>query len=223
MSKRDIEGTGKRGPHRSERGFSLLELAVVGLILITLSAIALPQLLASRRLYHFNGVTREVVGQLRYARQQAMSLRRVVRFRYDNATKRITITNLNERNVPVVGVTFNPNANANTTNDAVLRTMELTAAGVPANNITYGRPTGVTTAALADTTNLTSLTSNRIDIFFQPDGSVLDNSGNPQNPALFLYNNQAPRPTLRAISILGAGGRVRLWRYNENGNSFVEQ
>jgi hypothetical protein len=61
-----------------------------------------------------------------------------------------------------------------------------------------------------------------VNITFQPDGSVIDANGNPVNRALFIYNTQAPTDTAAAISVLGAAGRVKLWRYKSNVNKYVE-
>jgi hypothetical protein len=90
------------------------------------------------------------------------------------------------------------------------------------DNFVYGRPTGVTSAALGDGTTLSSLTANAVDITFQTDGSVIDASNNPQNKALFFYNPQMPKETAFAVSILGAGGRVKLWKYSSGADVYVE-
>jgi hypothetical protein len=80
----------------------------------------------------------------------------------------------------------------------------------------------VSTAALGDGTNLTPLTGNNLEITFQPDGSVVDASNNPQNKALFFYSSETPAETAFGISVLGAGGRAKLWRYSPNVNAYVE-
>jgi hypothetical protein len=51
---------------------------------------------------------------------------------------------------------------------------------------------------------------------------VVDASDNPQNRALFFYDAYSPNQTAFAISILGAGGRVKIWRYSEGANLYVE-
>ena len=86
----------------------------------------------------------------------------------------------------------------------------------------YGRPTGVSAAALGDATNLTTLTANVVDIAFQTDGSVVDASNNPINKALFFYDTNTPNDTAFAVSVLGAGGRAKIWRYSSNVNVYVE-
>ena len=191
---------------RNEKGFSLPELIVVLLIAGIILVLALPQIISSRRLMKFSSIQRQVASTLTETRQEAMSQRRAVTFRYDDAIKRITI---HGGSFGVLG-------------DVKNKTVELAGFGVDASEIIYGRPTGVPTSALSDTTNLTSLTANIVSVTFQPDGSVIDASNNPNNKALFFYNTKNPSDTAFAVSVLGAGGRVKIWRYKQNVNLYVE-
>jgi hypothetical protein len=73
---------------------------------------------------------------------------------------------------------------------------------------------------------MTALVNNRLNITFQRDGSVIDATGtasdrNPQDQALFIYNSQAAAATASAISVLGASGRVKIWRY-DNVSKYAE-
>ena len=190
----------------NEAGFSLPELVVVLLIGAIILVIALPQLISSRRLMKFSAVQRQIASSLTEARQEAMSQRRTITFRYNDSTKQLI----------VYGGSFGALGTAQNKNS------DLTGFGVPAAEIKYGRPGGVPTAALSDTTNLTALASNIIEIIFQPDGSVLDASSNPQNKALFFYDNKYKKDTAFAVSVLGAGGRVKVWRYKQGVNAYVE-
>jgi hypothetical protein len=92
---------------------------------------------------------------------------------------------------------------------------------VAESEISYGRPSGVPPTPLPDGANLSALNGGRMEIVFQPDGSVVDASGNPVNAALFFYDNQAPDATAIAVSVLGAGGRVKSWRYSPDASSYV--
>src|SRR6185436_1073657 len=73
-----------------ERGHSLVELLMVVALIGVVTSIALPQLLAQRRLTRSIGITREILTQLRETRQLAMSQRQAFTFQYDNATKQIS-------------------------------------------------------------------------------------------------------------------------------------
>ena len=62
----------------------------------------------------------------------------------------------------------------------------------------------------------------KLNITFQADGSVIDTSEIPLDRALFLFNNAAAQATASAISVVGASGRVKVWRYSLSGNHYVE-
>ncbi len=189
-----------------QKGFSLPELLVVLLVAAIILVLALPQILSSRRLFRFSGLQRQVATSLREARQEAMSQRKPITLRYDNANKRI--------------ITYGGSFGAN--GDPKNIVVELSGAGVDAIDVKYGRPPGATSSALSDTTNLSSLSSNAVDITFQADGSVIDAGNNPQNQALFFYHDKYRMETAFAVSILGAGGRIKVWRYSQGVNAYVE-
>ena len=191
---------------RTQQGFSLPEIVVVLLVIAILVVLALPQIISSRRLLRFTGMQRQVASSLVDARQAAMSQRTPITFRYNNSAKQAIFYG---GSFGVVG-------------DAKNKIVELSGSGVDATEIIYGRPSGVTASALADTSNLTPLASNIVDITFQPDGSVIDAGNNPTNNALFFYNNKYARDSAFAISILGAGGRVKVWHYNQAMDVYVE-
>lgn len=209
-------------PPSSHDGFSVVDMLVVLALLGVLSALAIPQLIGQRRLIRSSAINREVLTQLRFARQQAMTQRQVFTFQYDNATKQILIIDHNN-NPDVSGVTVLTDPSyPNTVGRAVVSTIRLTSGGIPSTEIKYGIPSGLPTGALADGVSRTGLTSGKINVSFQPDGSVVDINGNPINRALFFYNNKAARHTASAVSVLGAAGRVKLWRYDANVNRYVE-
>jgi len=195
-----IKGAGKQA------GFSIPELVVVLLVGAIILVLALPQIISSRRLFRFAGVQRQVATALREARQEAMGQRRPITVRYDNTAKTMTM----------FGGEFGA------LGDAKNRVAMLADAGLESGDIVYGRPPGASTAALADTTNLTALTSGAVELTFQSDGSMLDGSGNPQSKALFFYHDKYRNETAFAISVLGAGGRIKIWRYSDGANTYIE-
>lgn len=191
---------------RKQKGFSLPELLVVLLVAAIILVLALPQIISSRSLFRFSGFQRQVATLLREARQEAMSQRKPVTFRYDNGDKKV--------------VTYGGDFGA--LGDVKNVVVSLSGSGVEFADVKYGRPTGIPTSALSDTTNLTNLSSNAVEITFQPDGSVIDPSNNPQNYALFFYHDKYRLDTAFAVSVLGAGGRIKVWRYSQGVNSYVE-
>ncbi len=190
----------------SQKGFGVPEIIIVLLILSIILVLALPQIISSRRLFRFSGVQRQVVSVLRETRQEAMSQRKPITFRYENSNKQIVI----------YGGKFGSNG------DGKNRVGQLADSGLVIDDIRYGRPSGVSVAALGDGTNITNLTSGVVEVTFQADGSVVDGSDNPENNALFFYHSKYPRDTAFAVSVLGAGGRVKIWRYSEGVNAYVE-
>ena len=201
-----ITGINKNDKLHRQKGFSLPELIVVLLVASIILALALPQIISSRRLFRFSGFQRQVATSLREARQEAMSQRKPVTFRYDNITKRL--------------VTYGGGFGTLGDGKNVIVTMADT--GLESGDIIYGRPPGVPASALSDTTNLTSLSSNVVEVTFQNDGSVLDAGNNPLNQALFFYHNKYRLETAFAVSVLGAGGRIKVWRYSQGANAYVE-
>jgi prepilin-type N-terminal cleavage/methylation domain-containing protein len=229
------------------RGFSLVELLVVLAVASVLAAIAVPMMTSQRRLLRSTATMREVMTQLRYARQLAMSNRQSITFQYDDAAskKQITIINHhnNENNDPSVmpwfPVTCNFSKTAilsaagfpNTACSTVVITIPLAQGGLTNSEITYGIPAGsqlpanapvIPITKLSDNIVMTPLVSGKINITFQADGSVIDAAGLPLDRALYLFNNLAPQGTASAISVLGASGRAKVWRYNLNGNNYLE-
>lgn len=191
---------------RRQNGFSLPELVIVLLVAAIILVLALPQIISSSRLFRFSGLQRQIASSLRDARQEAMSQRKPVTFRYQH----------NKRQIIIYGGSFGAFGDGKNT------VYEMTGSGLEKNDLRYGRPGGVSSAALGDGTNLTALSSNMVEITFQPDGSVVDASNNPQNKALFFYHNKHRQETAFAISVLGAGGRAKFWRYSKGVNTYVE-
>ena len=212
----------------SQNGRSVLETLIVITIGAIIVSASVPQLLKARRLIRSTTLSREVVNQLRVARQQALSQRQAVTFQYNDATKSIAIFDHNNTNnsnsacnmtgPSVLSASGYPNTSCTTT----ILTVPLTGSVVPPADLTYGVPSGITNTTLADTTTPTLLSGGVINITFQSDGSVVDATGNYVNRAMFLYNNQIPNETATAISILGASGRVKLWRYSASASQFTE-
>lgn len=206
---------------RSSRGYSIVELLTVLAIVAIMSAIAIPQMIGQRRLIRSNALAREIAVQMRYARQLAMSQRQAFTFQYDDTNKQVVIIDNNASGTAVML----DGAYPNTAGSSVLRTIPLTQGGLASSEITYGIPSALPVGAqgaLTDGVSKTNLASSKLNITFQPDGSVIDSTGNPASSALFIYNSQLPTSTAAAISVIGASGRVKIWRYTTGVNVYAE-
>jgi prepilin-type N-terminal cleavage/methylation domain-containing protein len=201
------------------RGYSIVEMLIVVAMISVLTAMAIPQIVAERRLSRSVNVTREIMSQMRTARQYAMSQRQAWTFQYDNVTKEISLI---DHNSNIGRDLINDPAYPNNAGSVVITRTPLATGGVTAAEITYGIPTGLPIGALGDGIWMTGLVGNRLNITFQPDGSVIDGAGNPIGKAMFIYNSAAPRGTASAISVMGASGRTKIWRYNLNANLYVD-
>lgn len=231
---------------RSSRGFTLIESLIVLVIMGIITAVAIPAMVAQRRLLRSTAVMREIMTQLRYARQLAMSERQSITFNYDDATKLITIINHhnNHKNDDPVfpGCTLGRKeilvapGYPGTSCSRVVITYSLTQGGLTASELAYGIPAGspplpagapvIPTTKLDDNIVMTPLTpagaGGKLNITFQNDGSVIDTVGIPVDRAMFFFNNLAAQSTASAVSVVGASGRVKVWRYSLNGNHYVE-
>lgn len=216
---------------RSDEGRSVIETLIVVAIVALLTAAAVPQMISTRRLIRSTALAKEVATQLRFARQQAMAQRQAVTFQYDNSTKTIKVFDHNNTNnitaacnitgLAVLTASGYPNTSCSTN---VLTVPLATGAGLPASEVSYGIPTAITATTLDDGNTLTALSGSPavINITFQSDGTVIDSTGAFARPTMFFYNNQVPTQTASAISILGAAGRIKVWRYSTGASKFAE-
>jgi prepilin-type N-terminal cleavage/methylation domain-containing protein len=216
------------GHRKRNAGFTVAEMVTVLTIGAILSAVAIPQIISQRRLLRTSTVSRELMVQLRYTRQLALSRRAAFTFQYDNNNKQIKVIG------PIPAGTaalIDTNYPSNTGSSTIL-TVPLTQAGLSASELIEGIPTTSTglpagsptipTGALGDGVSKSTLTAGLLNITFQPDGTVIDSTGAPANKALFFFNNKAAQETATAISVIGASGRVKVWRYTTNGNKYAE-
>jgi Tfp pilus assembly protein FimT len=197
----------------------MVETLIVVTMIVVMSALAVPQLIAERRLSRSIGVTREILSQLRQARQLAISQRQSITFQYDDITKHIVIIDHDSNLGPAL---LADPSYPNTAGRIIVSRTPLATGGLDSSEITIGIPPSLPTAALADGISMTPLTNSQLNVTFQPDGSVIDLNGNPADSALFLFNSRAARGTASAISVVGASGRIKIWRYDRNANAYAE-
>ena len=212
-----------------ESGGTVIETLIVVTIAAILISIALPQMMSARRLIRSNALPREIAAQLRFARQQAMSQRQAFTFQYDNSTKTINIYDHNNTDNPTSGCTLtgvqvlSASGYPNTSCSTLVLSVPLATGSLAPADLTYGIPSGINSNTTLDDGNaMTALTGSVVNITFQSDGTVVDAAGNYARPTLFFYNNQIPTQTAVAISVLGAAGRIKVWRYSSNASKYSE-
>ena len=166
--------------------------------------------------------------QMRYTRQLALSRRAAFTLQYNNTTKQLKIIGPIPSGPAALADATYPNITGSTT----ILTIPLTQSGLAPSELSEGIPTTSTglpagsptvpTGALGDGISKSSLSSGILNITFQPDGSVIDATNAFSNKALYFFNNKAAAETATAISVIGASGRIKIWRYNSSGNNYAE-
>ncbi len=152
-----------------------------------------------------------VEAQLRQARETAVDQRRNILVTFQGTAEIVTqIQNLNVTTTP-------PTVTSTTTlSDYKLDPNQMVftvLAGIPDTPDGFGKTTAI---SFTDTsTNTQQCSSLPCTITFQSDGTVVDSSGNYVNGTVFIAmvkNNLMAR----AITILGATGRIKGYRYHGN-------
>jgi Tfp pilus assembly protein FimT len=226
---RNARFAGEKPGWHDEKGRSMIETLIVVAIIALLTSVAVPQMIAARRLMRSAALPREVATQLRYTRQQAMSQAQAFTFQYDNSNKTIKIfdhNNFNNAtaacNMPGKNVLSQPGFPNTACTITVLTIPLATGAGLPASEVSYGIPSGIGASTLDDGNTMTSLSGTVVNITFLSDGTSIDAAGNYARPTLFFYNNLVPTETASAVSVLGAAGRIKVWRYNTSVSKYAE-
>jgi len=191
VKKRETNSRDTRRGGNQQRGFTMWELAVVCVLLMIVSAMAMVQLHPAIQQRQADGAMAEVASQLRLAREMAISQRRQIQVQFVG-TNQIVLTRLNI-NPGVVGgtfiqppLTYRLTAGKGDTPDAFGN-----AGAIEFGGIVGGPPT----------------------MMFQSDGTFVDTAGNLINGTVFLGMVNEPSAA-RAVTLVGSTGRIRMWRNN---------
>jgi Tfp pilus assembly protein FimT len=175
----------------------MYELAIVCVLIMVISAMAIVQLHPAIQQRQADGAMAEVASQLRLAREMAISQRRQIQVQFVG-TNQIVLTRLNI-NPGVVGgtflqppMTYRLTAGKGDTPDAFGN-----AGAIEFEGIVGGPPT----------------------MMFQSDGTFVDTAGNLINGTVFM--GMASEPSVaRAVTVVGSTGRIRMWR--NNGGAWIQ-
>ena len=179
-----------------ERGFSIVELLIAVLVLMTIGAMALVQLSPMLQQQQANAAMIEIASEFRQARELAMTERRNIQVSFP-ANNQITLTRMN---LPA--------------GQAVIGTMPIQApAKFMLNPGTPDTPDGFGNAGAIEFGNVVN---GPPTMLFQSDGTFVDTNGNLLNGTVFIGVPNAPTAE-RAVTIVGATGRIRMYKANPTG------
>jgi type II secretory pathway pseudopilin PulG len=193
---------------RTTRGFTLLETLVVCGIAMTVMAIAILQVVPASSASHADDATREVIEQIRQAREYSIENRRYVQIQFssDSAGR------------PDIVTTQKNSLTANAGADLVISTMDYEGpvqycvCTMPDTPDAYGNGSATYFYDSASGAQATAL-------YFQSDGELVDAANYmPVNGTVFLAIG-SNKTWARAITILGTTGRVRA--YKTTGTAWV--
>ncbi len=189
-----------------ERGFTMIELGVVIMIILIISAMAIFALQPSLQDAKYDNAMREVIDQLRQGREYAIANRRYVQVTFPivvipgQPTQYQVV--LTARNAPPLGPAGV---------DTVLSTVPIQ---IPAQYFLFpGAPDTPDGFGKASPVEFEGLNPGPIlGMLFQSDGELVDGGTfQPINGSVFIgFPNQATAS--RAVTVLGATGRVRGWK-----------
>jgi general secretion pathway protein H len=85
--------TGSKASARScDRGFTLLELVLVLVVMSLVATLTYPAMLRGRTAFHLRAVGRDVIGSLRFARETAVTEQKVIMVQVDSQAQKFTVS-----------------------------------------------------------------------------------------------------------------------------------
>jgi type II secretory pathway pseudopilin PulG len=194
-----------------ERGFSMLELAFVVMMILIVSGMAYFQFQPALQGARSDAAMREVLDQLRQAREYSIVNRRYVQVTFPSSSSGLPEVQITQMNSMTTTETTGSNVVLSTVTleSPLVYTTISTLPDTPdafghAHAIEFEGSNGVPTAGMV----------------FQSDGELVDEATLvPINGTVFLAVAGNP-VSARAVTVLGTTGRVRGWR--SNGNTWTE-
>jgi prepilin-type N-terminal cleavage/methylation domain-containing protein len=190
-----------------QRGFSMIEIVVVIALILIVSAIAIIAYLPTLQNANFDTAMRQMIDQLRQAREYSIANRRYVQVTFPTVVAggvtqyQVVITEMD--NLTAGGGAVNP----------VLSTVPIHAPAQYLVLSTIDTPDGFCLGAPSSAIEFKTTSGGApVSILFQSDGELVDGASyQPINGTIFL--GEPGKPTsARAITILGTTGRVRGWK-----------
>jgi len=203
-----LKAQNKERCSNGERGFSMIELCTVILIILIISAMAIFALQPALQDAKFDSAMRQVLDQLRQAREYSIANRRYVQITFPTVGAQYQIV-ITERNAPPYGP-------AGAGADVVLSTVPIQApAQFLVNTAAVDTPDGFGNGSAIEFEGQNPGPVG--GMLFQSDGELIDGlTFQPINGTVFLGVANKPLAA-RAITVLGSTGRVRAWKFNGGG------
>ncbi len=195
----------------SAAGFSLIELLVVCAIIGVMMAVAIFSVAGHKNAYKTDDETLRILNVLREASQLALTQRQPMRVELDATNKTITIVDENT-------------AGGGTGDDREVRKVYLEKIGDIRVDTS---PAGVSKPNPPNYANASFTGTPKVwKIWFKRDGTVTDSASVVTSATLFIWpplptntNNAKDAKSVRALTIFGNSGAIRLWKYN--GTTFL--
>ncbi len=205
MKERETKANRDMREDNSERGFSLIEMSAVVMLILIISAMALIAYSPTLQDARFDAAMREVIDQLRQAREYSVTNRRYVQVTFPTAV----VGGITQYQV-VMQVRNDLTAGAGAVNP-VLSTVPIESpaqyyvfAGTPDTPDGFGNSAPVVFEGLAG--------GPLSGMLFQSDGELVDGATfQPINGTVFM-GQPGKNSTARAVTVLGGTGRIRGWK-----------
>jgi prepilin-type N-terminal cleavage/methylation domain-containing protein len=195
---------GRREASKRERGFSLIELSVVIMLILIISAMALIAYLPTLQDAQYDAAMRVVIDQLRQAREYALTNRRYIQVTFPtvvvNGITQYQVVMLQRNDLTAGAGAVNP----------VLSTVPIPA---PARYYLLAGPDTPDAFGNAAPVVFEGTINGPVGgMLFQSDGELVDGATfQPINGTVFLgYPGKST--TARAITVMGGTGRIRGWK-----------
>ena len=189
----------------SQRGFSLVEMSVVVMLILIISAMALIAYLPTLQDARFDAAMKEVVDQLRQAREYSITNRRYVQVTFPT----VVVSGITQYQV-VMQVRNDLTAGAGAVNPILSKVPIESPAQYYLFTAAPDTPDAFGNAAAVE---FESLAGGPVGgMLFQSDGELVDGATfQPINGTVFI-GQPNKSTTARAVTVLGGTGRIRGWK-----------
>lgn len=196
-----------------ERGFTLLEAAVVVAIMMILTSLAVIQSFGDLETYHVNSAMDTVVSQLRTARELSIAQRRVVQIWIDSAAESDGRFHVSYQQQPAPGTTEVPGPIVSVPIPASVQFV--LEPSVPDTPMAFGNNAAVYIGN-------PPVTGGPAVMQFNPTGTFTDNTGTNLLYGTVFMGVPNKTTTARAVTIMGGTGRVRQYTYAGGSTGWFE-